>query len=162
MSYVCTHVKFNAWDCDYVVFVLLFITCTHYCNPYVFFHEVHKICTEWRNIVVWLVYGQYKLSTERMSTAIFDENVFTAFFPESHPLVSLNSSHLLCSISHHHEIQFATYYLPHIGLPKTSTHYILTMKMATVVFAETSDNSEHSTQLIAESCKCTWNSATKI
>jgi hypothetical protein len=62
----------------------------------------------------------------------------------------------LCSVSHnrlrgllfratnqHHQIQFATYCLLYFNLPKTLNHYILTLKMATAMFAETLDSFQH-------------------
>jgi hypothetical protein len=45
--------------------------------------------------------------------------------------------------------------LPYIRLPKTPDHYIFTLKMATVMFAGTLDNFQHSMRLILESRSCT-------
>jgi hypothetical protein len=44
-----------------------------------------------------------------------------------------------------------TYFLPYIRLPKMPSHYVLTLKMGTAVFAEILDNSQHSVQLIPKS-----------
>jgi hypothetical protein len=37
-----------------------------------------------------------------------------------------------------------------LRLPKTSNHYVLILKVETAMFAETLDNSQHSTRLIPE------------
>jgi hypothetical protein len=58
---------------------------------------------------------------------------------------------VLRSTNHYHQIQLATHCLPYIRLPKTPNLYTFALKMATVMFAETLDNSEHSTRLILES-----------
>jgi hypothetical protein len=47
---------------------------------------------------------------------------------------------LFRSTSQHHQIQLATYCLPHIRLLKTLNHYIFTLRMATAMSAETTDN----------------------
>jgi hypothetical protein len=63
----------------------------------------------------------------------------------------LASSPLFRSTIQHHQIQLATYCLPYIRLPKMPNHYILTLKMATAIFAETLDNFQHWTLLIPKS-----------
>jgi hypothetical protein len=61
-----------------------------------------------------------------------------------------------------HHIKLTGYCLPYIRLPKTTNQYMYTLKMATSVFAETSDNFQHSTRLIpgSRSCAlwCAWTS----
>jgi hypothetical protein len=58
-----------------------------------------------------------------------------------------------------HQIQLATYFLPYIKLPKTPIHYTFTLKMVTVMFAETLVNFQHSTRLTPESRSYTLNSS---
>jgi hypothetical protein len=62
-----------------------------------------------------------------------------------------------CSSNQHHQIQLATVCLPHIRLSKIPNHNILTLFMATALFAETLDNFQHSMSLILESRICILN-----
>jgi hypothetical protein len=70
-------------------------------------------------------------------------------FIQPHALLPLDSSLLFCSTNQHHQTQLATCCLSRLsGTPK---HYIFTLKMATEIFAETLDSSQHLTQLIPKS-----------
>jgi hypothetical protein len=62
----------------------------------------------------------------------------------------LDSSPLFRSTNQHHQIQLDTCYLPYIKFPKMPNNCIFALKMATLMFAETLDNFQHSTRLIPE------------
>jgi L-2-hydroxyglutarate oxidase LhgO len=76
---------------------------------------------------------------------------------EKHAILPLDSSLLFHSTNQHHQIQLATYCLPYIRLPKMSNHYTFTLKMATLMFAETFDNSQHLKQLNPKNQRYTLN-----
>jgi hypothetical protein len=73
--------------------------------------------------------------------------------PCAHPL--LDSSLLFHSTNQLYHIQYPTHTPPYIRLSKMTNQNIFTLKMANAMSAETSNNSQHLTQLTLES----WSSA---
>jgi hypothetical protein len=57
----------------------------------------------------------------------------------------LNSCMSFRSAYQRHHNQFATFYLLYLKLPRTPNHYAFTLKLATTMFSETSENTQHST-----------------
>jgi hypothetical protein len=64
----------------------------------------------------------------------------------------LDSNPLFRSTNQYHQIELSAHCQSYIETPN---HYILTLKMATAMFAETLDNFQRSTLLISESRCCT-------
>jgi hypothetical protein len=69
-------------------------------------------------------------------------------------LMVLIGSPLFRYTNQHHQIQFTTYCLPYIRLPKIPNHYIFTLTMSTAVFAESLDKFQHSMRIIHETELC--------
>jgi hypothetical protein len=69
-------------------------------------------------------------------------------FSQPHAHFLLGSSILICSTNHRHHIQHLAQSLPYTDVTKMTIQYILTLKMATAIFAEMLDSSQHPTLCI--------------
>jgi hypothetical protein len=85
----------------------------------------------------------------------------TLQIPSSRCMCNWSFLEALCrahSNSQHHQIQFVTCCLPFIRLIETPNYYILTLKIAAAVPAESLDTSRHWARVILANSVCTLNS----